>query len=39
MVSHDHDLHDGLVDRVVELERGRIVRDERVDVLSEADPA
>jgi energy-coupling factor transport system ATP-binding protein len=39
MVSHDHDLHDGLVDRVVELERGRIVRDERVDILSEADPA
>jgi len=28
IVSHDHDLPDGLVDRLVELEAGRISRDE-----------
>ena len=29
IVSHDHDLPPALVERVVELEGGRIVRDER----------
>jgi energy-coupling factor transport system ATP-binding protein len=38
IVSHDHDLHDGLVDRVIELERGRI-HDERFDAFMEGDPA
>jgi energy-coupling factor transport system ATP-binding protein len=31
IVSHDRDLPDALLERVVELEAGRIVRDERVD--------
>lgn len=30
IVSHDLDLHHGLLDRIVELRAGRIVRDERV---------
>jgi energy-coupling factor transport system ATP-binding protein len=39
IVSHDRDLPDGLVDRVVELESGRITRDEPLeDVLPEAQP-
>ena len=33
IVSHDDDLPDGLVNRVVELKRGRIVRDEPVPAL------
>ena len=28
IVSHDYDLHGDLIERVVELEDGRIVRDE-----------
>ncbi|HYL53557.1 MAG TPA: DUF2232 domain-containing protein [Acidimicrobiia bacterium] len=31
IVSHDRDLPDALLERVIELEAGRIVRDERVD--------
>ncbi len=39
IVSHDRDLPEGLVDRIVELEAGRIARDEPVDnVLPEAKP-
>jgi energy-coupling factor transport system ATP-binding protein len=39
IVSHDLDLPTGLVDRVVELESGRIARDEPIeDVLGEARP-
>ncbi len=39
IVSHDRDLPAGLVDRIVELEAGRITRDEPLeDVLPEAQP-
>ncbi len=39
IVSHDRDLPDGLVDRVVELEAGRITRDEPLeDALPEVQP-
>jgi energy-coupling factor transport system ATP-binding protein len=39
IVSHDYDLPPGLADRIVELERGRITRDEPVpDVVPEAQP-
>ena len=34
IVSHDHDLPEGVVDRVVELDAGRIVRDEPLDDIS-----
>jgi energy-coupling factor transport system ATP-binding protein len=36
IVSHDHDLPPALVVRLVELERGRIVRDERIVEVGEA---
>ena len=39
IVSHDRDLPEGLVDRIVELEAGRITRDEPLeDVVPEAKP-
>ncbi len=39
IVSHDRDLPAGLVDRIVELEAGRITRDEPLeDILPEAQP-
>jgi energy-coupling factor transport system ATP-binding protein len=38
IVSHDLDLHHGLLDRIVELRAGRIVRDERV-VAAESGPS
>ncbi|MDQ1448789.1 MAG: energy-coupling factor transport system ATP-binding protein, partial [Actinomycetota bacterium] len=39
IVSHDRDLPEGLVDRLVELEAGRICRDEPLeDAIPEAQP-
>ena len=39
IVSHDRDLPEGLVDRVIELDAGRVVRDEAVeDAVPEAQP-
>ena len=39
IISHDYDLPPSLVERVIELDAGRVVRDERVDnPLDEAHP-